>query len=402
MNSEGLWKERFFGFSKEIQKYLRYIFNGHLVFVMVIGLGGVAYYYSEWVKTLTSEFPAELIMAFVLAIVLTRSPILTFLKEADTIFLLPLETKLQGYFTKSIILSLVLQTYLLLFIFAAFMPMFAKVTGADFTDFWLLMLIMIMVKYLNLRIHWHVLKFQERLTVNIDGCIRFLLNAVLLYLLFVKANTWFSILIILLLAGLLSYYRQAVKDKALKWERLVELEGKRMMAFYRVANLFTDVPKLRGKVARRKYLDWIVSFVPYKQNKSYLFLYARTMLRANDYAGLLIRLTFIGSFVLAAFVSIWASVLVTVFVLYITGIQLLPVWKQHELKIWVSLYPLPDILREKAVIQLVSYFLLFETVLFFIVLLVLGNWMAAVASIVAGMVFILIFKNYAAKKLKSF
>jgi ABC-2 type transport system permease protein len=282
------------------------------------------------------------------------------------------------------------------------MPMFAKVTGADFTDFWLLMLIMIMVKYLNLRIHWHVLKFQERLTVNIDGVIRFLLNGVLLYLLFVKANTWFSILIILLLAGLLSYYRQAVKDKALKWERLVELEGKRMMGFYRVANLFTDVPKLRGKVARRKYLDWIVSFIPYKQNKSYIFLYARTMLRANDYAGLLIRLTFIGSFVLAAFTSIWASVLVTVFVLYITGIQLLPVWKQHELKIWVSLYPLPDILREKAVVQLVSYFLLFETVLFFIVLLVLGNWMAAVASIIAGMVFILIFKNYAAKKLKSF
>ena len=98
MNSQNLWKERYLGYINETQKYLRYIFNGHLVFVMVLVLGGLAYYYSDWVKTLNNDFPAALIMAFVLSIIVTRSPINTFLKEPDTVFLLPLETKLRSYF----------------------------------------------------------------------------------------------------------------------------------------------------------------------------------------------------------------------------------------------------------------------------------------------------------------
>lgn len=175
-----------------------------------------------------------------------------------------------------------------------------------------------------------------------------------------------------------------------------------MMSFYRIANLFTDVPKLRGKVARRKWLDWLLTLIPYRQKSTYTFLYARTMLRTNDYVGLLVRLTVIGSFVLLTFPSMVASILATILFLYMTGIQILPVWKQHELKIWVSLYPLPAKLREIAVIQLVSCFLLFEAIVFALVLLIAGNWWGAGASFLAAIVFILLFRGYSAKKVKSF
>ena len=105
MNSQQFWKSRFVEYVREMQKYLRYIFNGHLVFVMVLALGGGAYYYSNWVKTLQSDFPVAPIMAVILAILVTRSPIHTFLKEADIVFILPLETKLKSYFNRSILLS---------------------------------------------------------------------------------------------------------------------------------------------------------------------------------------------------------------------------------------------------------------------------------------------------------
>ena len=85
-----------------------------------------------------------------------------------------------------------------------------------------------------------------------------------------------------------------------------------------------------------------------------------------------------------------------------TAIQLLPVWKVHEWKIWVSLYPLPDKMRETAVIGWISYFLMVEEVVFVIVLLCKGEWMSAVSTALVGIVFILGFRSYAVKKMKTF
>ncbi|WP_409304557.1 ABC transporter permease [Peribacillus sp. SCS-155] len=402
MSSHELWVSRFRIFSKEIQKYLKYIFNGHFLFVMIFALGAMAYYYSEWVKTLDSSFPAEIILAAVLGLLITSSPIYTFLKDADMVFLLPLETKLGNYFSKSIAVSLVIQGYLILMVFAAFMPMYARVSGANFVNFILILIVMLGMKYVNLHIHWNVLRYQEISSVRIDSFIRFLINALGLYFLLLRTIWVFPVLILLLLFVLLFFYKRTVARRGLKWERLIDLEGKRLMAFYRIANLFTDVPKLKDKVARRKWLDPLLLFIPYSQKSSYQFLYARTLLRANDFVGLLIRLTIIGSFALAAFDNIWAKIIITLLFLYMTGLQLIPVWKTHEMKIWVSLYPLSAELRKKAVIQLICLFLLAEIAVFFIVAVLAGGVIQGAASVAAGIIFIYLFQTYAKNKIEKF
>jgi ABC-2 type transport system permease protein len=402
MNSQHLWKERFVNYVKEMQKYLRYIFNGHLVFVMVLALGGAAYYYSNWVKTLQSDFPVALIMAVILAILVTRSPIHTYLKEADTVFILPLETRLKSYFSRSILLSWMLQGYLLLFVLAALMPMYAKVRGASLNDFVGVLVLLLIMKFFNLYISWYVLKYQEMSASRVDLGIRFLINIILLYFVINQASIWLSLLTMLVLVGLFMYYRAATRQKTLKWDRLVVLERKRMMSFYRIANLFTDVPSLAGKIARRKWLDGLLAFIPYRQQSTYTYLYARTFLRANDYVGLLIRLTIIGSVILVALSNNWAYLFVTLLFLFMTAIQLLPVWKVHEGKIWVSLYPISAKMRETAVIKWISYFLMAEDVMFVIVLLCKGEWMAALSALIVGIVFILGFRSYAVKKMKTF
>ncbi|WP_158555925.1 ABC transporter permease [Peribacillus glennii] len=402
MNSEGLWAERFRSFSKEMQKYLRYIFNGHLLFVLVFAAGGLSFYYSEWVKTLNSHFPAEIIMGVVLGILVAKSPIYTFLKDADIVFFLPLETRLGSYFFKSILLTLVIQGYIILMAFAAFMPMYAKVTGAGLGEFAWMLAILLVLKYINLQVHWHALKFQENSAPLMDGFVRLVIDILLLYFLFSGSAPAFPIVTGLLLILLWIYYRKTARKKGVKWERLIELEGKRLMSFYRFANLFTDVPKFRDKVSRRKWLDPLLRFIPYSQSSSYQFLYARTMLRANDYVGLLFRLSVIGSFVLAALPGLWAKLLVTVLFLYITGLQLLPSWKQHELKIWVSLYPIKDDLRRQAVIRIITIFLMVENVVFLATAIFSGGLLAGILSFVAGLVFILLFQAYAKNKIEKF
>ena len=64
------------------------------------------------------------------------------------------------------------------------------------------------------------------------------------------------------------------EGKPLNWEYLISEEGKKMMLLYRIANMFIDVPALKERVSRRKWLDFILSIIGEK--RTYLYLYTRT------------------------------------------------------------------------------------------------------------------------------
>ena len=49
-NEKQLWRARAGQTAKEYGQYLKYIFNGHLVIVLVFLLGTAAYYYQAWLK----------------------------------------------------------------------------------------------------------------------------------------------------------------------------------------------------------------------------------------------------------------------------------------------------------------------------------------------------------------
>ncbi|MFS0634626.1 ABC transporter permease [Mesobacillus foraminis] len=393
-----LWKERFGLFVKETGRYLRYIFNGHLVVVFLFLLGTAGYYYQDWVKTLSPDFPAAIIMAVVLAFALAYSPILTFLSEADKIFLLPLETKLGEYFKRSIIFSLLLQSYLLLILLALFMPMHVKVTGGSFRSFFTYLIVLILLKGINLLIRWEVQRYIEPFTHTVDLVVRFCINGVVLYLLFSGAN-WLllgvPVLILLLLYG---FYRTQTKEKGLKWEYLIEQEEKRMGAFYRVANLFTDVPKLKDRIKRRRWLDFILNSFVYKQNHTFSHLYTRTFFRAGDYFGLFIRLTLIGGAGIYFLTHGPGQTLLALLFLYLTGFQLLPLWNHHQNKLWIDLYPVPYKSKEQSFTNLLSAILILQSLLFGLAVGGKQDWGGAALTAGAGVLFALFFVYIYSKK----
>ena len=98
MNSKELWKERFRYFLKEIRTYGKYVFNDHLKFIFVFIIGAGAYYYQQWLQTLTPSFPAAVVMAVLFGLVLTAGSVQTLLKEADTTS----RRKIKNIFRKSI------------------------------------------------------------------------------------------------------------------------------------------------------------------------------------------------------------------------------------------------------------------------------------------------------------
>ena len=401
MNSNELWRERFSLFLQELQKYLQYIFNGHLVFVLVIGLGGLAYYYSEWVKTLDASFPAAFLLAVIISLPLTSSPIYTLLKEPDMFFLLPVEKKLKLYFAKGLRISFVFQSYILLMFLAAAMPLYAAVENGKFSDFFWIFIVLLIAKYLNLKIRWSILHFQEKRVIVVDSIVRYCVNAVLIYVTLTSVSLVFTIVLLVILLGLTVYFQKATQDKLLKWEQLIALENKRMHSFYRFANMFTDVPHLKKKNKRRKWLDPLLSFITYDQKNTYHYLYARTFLRSGDYFGLYIRLTVIGIVVLLSLSSLLPQLIGTGLFVYMTGFQLIMIRKQHDYMFWHDLYPMHTSKKNEAIQTLLRNVLLLQTIIFAFVGLVTNGVTSFVGIILVCVLIMIVLKKYYAKMLRS-
>lgn len=96
--ANNLWKSRLADYFKDLAKYLRYIFNDHLVLVMVFVVGALGFYYSQWLKTLDASFPVNWVMIVVLVLVLSLTQVNTLLKSADAVYLTVMETRMASYF----------------------------------------------------------------------------------------------------------------------------------------------------------------------------------------------------------------------------------------------------------------------------------------------------------------
>jgi ABC-2 type transport system permease protein len=389
-----LWSDRSKHTSKELSRYLRYIFNGHLMIVLIFLIGSLTFYYQQWVKTLDESFPAAVIMAVILGVFLTYSPVYTFLLEADRVFLLPIESKLTKYFWRSGIVSFVLQAYILLMVLAAMMPMYVQVSGSTYRTFFYFVFLMLLLKIWNLATRWRIQYYVEKNVHRTDSFVRFCLNSVFLYLLFVLASKFLLIILFIIMLGLYYYFFQNSKKKGLKWEEIILLEQNRLTGFYRIANLFTDVPKFKDEVKRRKWLDWMARKIVFQQNNTQLYLLTRTFLRSGDYLGLVIRLTVIGGLVIYYWDFIYGQFLFLLLFLYLTGFQLLPLKNHHQNVLWIDLYPIDNEQQEKSFKKILRWVLLLQTSVFSLLFVLKGDWVLFIIGMGIGVVFSLVFVRY--------
>ncbi|MBO0961341.1 ABC transporter permease [Neobacillus sp. MM2021_6] len=386
-----LWRDRAGGRMKDIGRYLRYIFNGHLVIVLLFLIGTGAFYYQKWLETLSTAFPAEIILAVIMGFFITYSPVYNFLLEADNVFLLPLEEKLKGYFIRSGVASFVFQGYILLMVLAVLMPMYAHVSESGFHSFIPFLSVLLIAKVWNLAVSWKIHYYVEVSVHRWDMVVRYFLNVAFSYLLFKQAN-----LVILLVMALIMgfyYYSFLVRTRkmGLKWDQLINHEEKRMASFYRLANMFTDVPKLKDTVKRRKWLDLFISKIPFSQEKTYLFLFSRTFLRSSDYLGLFIRLTVIGALAIYFISFGFGQILIGVLFLYLTGFQLLPLWNHHQNKLWVDIYPVAPKFKAASFHFLLMAILTVQAIIFALFILVKGEIMISLLALLAGLAFSYLF-----------
>lgn len=280
-------------------------------------------------------------MAVLFSLVLTSSYVRTLLKEADLVFLLPLEAKMEPYLKQAFVYSYVSQLFPLIALSIVAMPLYFAVTpGASLVSYAAVFVQLLPLKAWNQVMEWRM-TFQNDRKDETDGRHHSLCGE------YTRSLFCFPICLYVCASRLCHYgcslsvyVFHLTKQKTFKWESHIESELRRKRCFYRIANLFTDVPHLRKQAKRRAYLDFLPRLVPFEQRKTFAYMFTRAFLRSSDYLGILVRLTIVFALIIMYIsASPLIAAVLTVFAIFITGIQLLPLFGHFDHLALQELYP---------------------------------------------------------------
>jgi ABC-2 type transport system permease protein len=394
MNINDIWKQRFLEYIKEVSRYMRYMFNDHLMIVLLIAISAGAVYYNQWLSQLPDTFPFQWVMAIILGVTVTSSAIRSFLKEPDLVFLLPVEHRMNTYFKNGLIYSFIMQGFILLLTYFALVPMYIQFSGNLFYKITLVFFIMLVLKGWNMFLTWRMLHLLDRNSTVFDYVIRLFYNIVFLALLLSSASfIYLFILLIIAVLWALAFFVMS-KGKSVKWELLLKAEIKQMNRFYQLANLFVDVPHLRNEVKPRRWLDWVSSSIPLHKERLFDFLYLKTFIRSGEYLGLYVRLIVIAGIIIIGVHLPYAGLIIVPFFIYLSGLQLLAMFKQHDYKLWLDLYPVSITERRLAFLGLIFKLMLGKGVVLSTLLFWTEGVLIAILCVVISSLFSYLFVHY--------
>lgn len=353
-NLQDVWRTRFTHYMGEVQKYMRFVFTGHLAIVIMFVLGAGGYQYSEWLKTAPSNFPAIWLTAAIIGIVLGFSRPITLIRQPDEVYLLPLETKLPTYFQKALKYTAFSQMIVVVLLYMVTWPMLRQVAGLSPLTILVGLAGAVLLKWWNVQSEFSYRWAYKGHRVWMDRIVRivcsFVLIASILYVQFIPI-----IVMILIIVSYPISWKKKLHETPFPYEHFVRLEENRMMGIYRFANYFTDVPNIHGSIKHRAWLDWIYKFIPFGKQNTQNYLVFRTFIRTDDHFYLWLRLTIISALG-AAFINIPIAIAIFVGALsFATAIQLKQALTTSTDFRMDMLYPLPKNSRKKAAIKIVRY-----------------------------------------------
>ncbi|WKA55910.1 ABC transporter permease [Planococcus shixiaomingii] len=289
-NLHDVWSRRLQKYVVEVQNYLKYVFTGHIAVVLLFAIGAAGYAYSEWVQNIPPEFPGGLLMAIVFGLLLAYSPPTTLLKEADTVYFLPLESKLDEFLNPALKWSFFSQLYLPIVAFVVSLPMVNALYGLNSSLLIGLPILLLLLKWWNIQTEFSFRKARAGQKAWLDRLIRFLAVFLFVYL-YVEGQLIFVVLLLFAIIIYGKWARQQSVGKPFAYDHFIALEENRMLRFYQFANYFTDVPHIKGKIKARSWLNWVYRGIKPGAKNAHLYLIWRTFVRSDELFYLWVRLT---------------------------------------------------------------------------------------------------------------
>jgi ABC-2 type transport system permease protein len=332
-----LWNKREKNYLIKLLHYAKYVLNDYFVIALLFFMGGLAFYYSNLIKSLpTTPFWWERpVIILWLLVWLQFGRLATLLQPADKIFLAAAQYKLGKYLKKAFTHSLIVASWWQVVGWVLIIPLLIHGLSWSWWLVWGLLVQQLLLKLswlaskLLLGYQWTKKNVQQSLVCLILPFIS------LTFLVYFHSLVWlFLPLAVIFKIGISA--RQA--SGIFNWQQMIQNEQRRLQSLYRLINLFIDVPQIKGKVYRLKWLDhWLPSIK--KSSSIYSFLFLRSFLRRSEYSALFLRLLILAGVVQVFLHGFWMSLLVILVFVYLIGFQQFPLYFSFEDNVFTYLYP---------------------------------------------------------------
>ena len=364
--------------------YSKYIFNSHLIMFLIIVLGAVLINYSKWIAIASK---VELYSVYTAATVvfsyyLVSTKIKTYIKEADAVFLLPLEKYYRKVGLKTVINSTVVHIITVVIFYIATKPITNLIGNIDRLSIFMLLIVIIwnnLLKYLQV-IHYKEIIWSKLLLFIV-------IFMQLLVVFFDDIAIRIIYLISIIVLAVFTYYimknagnKLNAKDQekyVVNWNQAADYDKHRIESYLKFVNMFVDVPLSGVKVARRKYFDILLPKLTkdnFKKENSFKYYYYRVFLRQENTVYLALRLMLLAVLVIYSFKNTYVSGLAIISYSYLTIIQLVPLYKQMSNNIWHSILPVSEDIKIKSYKQLLTSVMIVTTLLLGVVSILLASF----------------------------
>lgn len=400
-NAQELFKQRFSNHTKEMSRYLKYIFNGHLMIAMLFFIVVMATYYQRLLAELPENFPAAIVIGIAFGLVVSYSPVRTFLKEPDLVFVMPAEHKMGRYFRNCLIYSFVLQLYQVILVAAVLGPLYLNVYDSREGKIYLLTtLLLVIFKGWNMLVQWWTSYVRNVSYQRSILFVRVLFNILIFYFV-VELEVLYALIGTILFVLLMIYtFQQAKKQDGLAWDKLIDRDLKSLQSFYRFANMFTEVPHIKSPMKRRAWLVRLITKIPMDQSQTYTYLYRLSFARSGDYFGIYVRLLIIGGLAIYFVPNLWLKLGMVVLFLYLSSFQLMTLYDHYRTIIWVDLYPVEKKVRQQSLIKFLFQLSIVKTILFSLLFLIDELYVGFIYALGIGIAFTFFFvKGYVNKRI---
>ncbi|WP_295747681.1 ABC transporter permease [uncultured Limosilactobacillus sp.] len=381
-----LYRDRREGHFVSLLKYWRLVFNDHFVIALFFLLGALAYSYAGWLPHLTGgQWWAPPVLAIWFTLVAQLGRFATLLKPADRIFLLPKSSQMGDYLRGAWWLSLLLGELITIAGIVVALPM-ATITLQWHNFQWLMASGAMILAEAN----WFILA-KDQLNFNSRlqrGWRRWVVNQWVETFLIVSSSWIYHPLGGLVFAVVLLFVNSWVANKpaySLEWNAAIALENHRMEQLYRFFNLFTDVPSVTGRIARRRWADrlvkgWTITNHPW----SYLFV--RGFVRDTEMSGLAMRLTAVAMVVVFFIPLGWLKCVLSLLFIYLLAGELTPFYHHFDNNAMVHLLAVGEKVKLTDFQSLCRRVLVLATTLIAVANLGFSlRWQWAVISLVVGL-----------------
>ena len=378
--------------------YSKYIFNSHLIMFLIIVLGAVLINYSKWLAIASKVELYSVLIAATLAFsyYLVSTKIKTYIKEADAVFLLPLEKYYRKVGLKTVINSTVVHIITVVIFYFATKPITNLIGNIDRLSIFMLLIVIIwnnLLKYLQV-IHYKEIIWSKLLLFIV-------IFMQLLVVFFDDIAIRIIYLISIIVLAVFTYYimknagnKLNAKDQekyVVNWNQAADYDKHRIESYLKFVNMFVDVPLSGVKVARRKYFDILLPKLTkdnFKKENSFKYYYYRVFLRQENTVYLALRLMLLAVLVIFSFKNTYVSGLAIISYSYLTIIQLVPLYKQMSNNIWHSILPVSEDIKIKSYKQLLTSVMIVTTLLLGVVSILLSSFSTMNILVIIGSVVI--------------